>query len=268
MSGWLMIPYIKLFPGKFTFFERPDTILFSEKKAKTSENLKNRENKYNELSVNSVRRLKEKLDIMIFLSSRKSITGYHFSEKKINTEIEVTQKSKHNNPTWFRLSMITLTLSATQHNSDEDIKKYLLHQFLSEARTKWNINNYIWKAEKQENGNIHFHIIVDQYIKHQEIRVVWNRIQNKKNFEYVDNFRSNQKKKYAHGFFPDTKTTTKIETQISRYEMAKKEDFRNPNSTDVHSLRDVRDTAAYLSEYLSKCVTGTVRIDVMNMILN
>ena len=89
-----MIPYIKLFPGKFTFFERPDTILFSEKKAKTSENLKNRENKYNELSVNSVRRLKEKLDIMIFLSSRKSITGYHFSEKKINTEIEVTQKSK------------------------------------------------------------------------------------------------------------------------------------------------------------------------------
>lgn len=119
----------------------------------------------------------------------------------------------------FKVNFITLTLSAAQIHSDNEIKSKLLNQFLIEAHKKWHIQYYIWRAERQQNGNIHFHILTDQYIPWLELRNTWNRIQEK--LGYISAFHS----RVGH---------------------------RNPNSTDIHSLRKIDNIAAYITKYLTK----------------
>lgn len=118
-----------------------------------------------------------------------------------------------------KLVFITLTLPSTQIHSDNQIKKELLNQFLIEISNKWKVRNYVWRAEKQTNGSIHFHILADRYIPHLDVKLTWNRIVNK--LGYVDRFVA--------------KNGNKV-----------------PNSTDIHSLKSVKNISAYVSKYMSK----------------
>jgi hypothetical protein len=60
--------------------------------------------------------------------------------------------------------MITLTLPAKQKDTDEMVKLKILKPFIQSLIRYYHIQNWIWKAEKQINGNIHFHVVIDQYI--------------------------------------------------------------------------------------------------------
>lgn len=120
----------------------------------------------------------------------------------------------------FRVNFITLTLSAPQGSiSDKEIKRVCLNNFLNRAKRKWGMHTYVWRAEKQMNGNIHFHITTDVYIHYQELCEVWNECQELLGF--VSRFRERT------GSF-------------------------NPNSTDIHSVKHVQNLAAYLVKYMSK----------------
>jgi len=77
---------------------------------------------------------------------------------------------------YFKLAFITLTLSDVQIHSDEYIKSHLLEPFLKWMYRSWNVNSYIWKAEVQNNGNIHFHITINKFIHWKSIRAKWNRL--------------------------------------------------------------------------------------------
>lgn len=70
--------------------------------------------------------------------------------------------------------MITLTMSGRQKHSDTDIKRHMLNRFLIHMKRK-GCREYLWKAERQVNGNIHFHIITDKCIHMDEIRIQWLR---------------------------------------------------------------------------------------------
>jgi hypothetical protein len=72
------------------------------------------------------------------------------------------------------LTFVTLTLPATQTHSDEFIKRYVLWPWLEIIKRYYGVQEYIWRAEKQKNGNIHFHILIDKFIKHELIRFHWN----------------------------------------------------------------------------------------------
>src|SRR5690554_5071199 len=63
------------------------------------------------------------------------------------------------------LVFITLTLSSKQVHDDNFIKRNLLNNFIIYMGRKFDMKNYLWKAEKQKNGSIHFHIVTDVYIK-------------------------------------------------------------------------------------------------------
>lgn len=150
------------------------------------------------------------------------------ARKQINTAIDwllLLAKDKttlnHATKTFYKwkVSFVTLTLAAKQCHSDNEIKAKLLNQFLIECKRTYGTKNYLWRAEAQKNGNIHFHIIFDKFIPWKEIRDRWNRIQNK--LGYVDRFQE----KFKH---------------------------RNPNGTDVHSVIKVSNLAAYFSKYLTK----------------
>lgn len=85
-----------------------------------------------------------------------------------------------------KLVFITLTLSSTQFTSDLEVKKQLLKPFIRFLREKKGCRNWLYKCERQKNGRIHFHLIIDKYIKKEEIREAWNRLQEKEGylFEY------------------------------------------------------------------------------------
>ncbi|MDA3879131.1 MAG: hypothetical protein PF436_01965 [Prolixibacteraceae bacterium] len=117
--------------------------------------------------------------------------------RKIKKRVTVWYNSilEHNNKSTVkgyrdrkRLIFVTLTLSASQRHDDVTIKRKILKPFLRILREKHGFENYIWKAEKQQNGNIHFHLIADRYIKKELLTETWNKCQNALN--YIDRFES------------------------------------------------------------------------------
>jgi hypothetical protein len=152
----------------------------------------------------------------------------------------------------FKLNFITLTLASKQVHPDNEIKSKLLNQFLVEARKRWNVKNYIWRAEAQQNGNIHFHVVTDTFIPWHELRDVWNRIQNK--LGYVDRYRTEMKKFFSGGFKVRQELLKKwsYKNQLRAYRTGSKQDWLSPNSVDIHSLFHVKNAGAYMSKYMAK----------------
>lgn len=125
----------------------------------------------------------------------------------------------------FRLSFITLTISAQVCKDASDghpaLKVFLQH-FKRPAAKKAiseRLTSYIWKAELQERGQLHYHITTNAWLHWAEIQRVWNGIQ------------------FSRGWLNDFQA---------------RHGHTNPNSTDVHSVYKVRDIQAYLGKYLSK----------------
>jgi hypothetical protein len=165
----------------------------------------------------------------------KNLTGHELSNKGkkrakraikylfYNATEKVAYNPRFHTQYRFRVNFITLTLASRQIHEDSEIKSKLLHQFLIEAKKRWGLVNYVWKAERQMNGNLHFHILSDKFIPWLELRNCWNRIQNK--LGYIDRFNLNSR-------------------------------TRQPNSTDVHSLRKVSNVYSYVTKYMLKKFSG------------
>lgn len=120
----------------------------------------------------------------------------------------------------FKVNFITLTLPCPQGDTtDKEIKTQCLDPFIKRMKRKFKLNNYVWRAERQGNGNLHFHLITDCYIHYSKIRNDWNDCINK--FGYIDQFES----KHKH---------------------------RNPNSTDVHSVTKIKNLSQYFAKYMAK----------------
>jgi hypothetical protein len=152
----------------------------------------------------------------------------------------------------FYLSFITLTLSSDQIHSDETIMLHCFSPFLNSLRQKWGCTNYLWRAERQANGRIHYHIITDRFIPWSELRNVWNRHQER--LGYVTRYRADQQLWHREGFRyrPNLEATWSRSAQLKAYREGLRTDWNSPNSTDVHSLRFVGNVRAYFKKYLTK----------------
>lgn len=163
----------------------------------------------------------------------------------------------------FKVNFITLTLPAAQRHKDDLIKSECLNQFLTEMRTLWGLQNYIWRAERQVNGSIHFHILTDLFIPWYSIRNVWNRCLAKLGYirvyqsEHINlSFREYAIKRVQQ----DSRLKYKLERNRSQviqelkraYEHGIKTNWSDPNSIDIHSLKKVKNVAAYIAKYVSK----------------
>lgn len=152
----------------------------------------------------------------------------------------------------FKLAFVTLTLPSKQVHDDNFIKSNILNQFFIEAKKHWFVKHYIWRAEKQRNGNIHFHILVDKFIPWSELRNVWNRIINK--YDYVSRYRDSMLAFHNGGFKvrDDIIKTWSYQQQVKAYQKGKANDWNSPNSTDVHSLVHIFNVKNYLVKYITK----------------
>lgn len=68
-----------------------------------------------------------------------------------------------------------LTLTFHENFQDDNLARKALSRWIEVAKYRWQMNHYIWKAEPQERGAIHFHLSSNAYIPHQELRYTWNR---------------------------------------------------------------------------------------------
>lgn len=115
--------------------------------------------------------------------------------------------------------MITLTLPAKQIESDEEIKRKYLNAWLQKLCRFQPDIHYLWVAETQANGNIHFHVVADKWVDFRWVQSSWNATL--ENGQYIDLFAA----KFGH---------------------------RNPPTTKVTGQKNMKDPALYITKYISK----------------
>lgn len=181
------------------------------------------------------RKIKKAIDYLVTTSTEK------------NVRIRRTGKNIK-----FKIAFITLTLPSKQLHSDKEIIHKCLNSLLIELMKSYHVHNYVWRAEKQKNGNLHFHLLINKFVPWSELRDRWNRIVNKLN--YVDNYRSFLKKWHENGFKvrKDLLSKWDEQAQLLAYQKGKASDFNNPNSIDIHSVKKIKNIRAYLTKYLTK----------------
>ena len=81
------------------------------------------------------------------------------------------------NITEKQIIMLTLTLSLDTQLTDQYIKRYMLTYFITSLIRSKPDTHYLWKAETQKNGRIHFHVLLDNYFDKERVRQLWNSIQ-------------------------------------------------------------------------------------------
>ena len=224
------IPFVSIAPNYITTYE------LCENKKSPRQDLSGLSIRHHDgfISETAAKRLKLAMDWLFYMTFNKMNVNWKKSFRK-----------------QFRLVFCTLTLPSKQIHSDNEIKSKCLNQFLIEARKKFNIDHYIWRAEKQLNGNIHFHIVTDKFMHHAEIRKMWNRIVNK--LHYVTNYQISQNEKFKNGIHRrNYKSNAEFNLALSRYNKGKATNWSNPNSTDIHSIQKIQDLRAYIAKYMSK----------------
>lgn len=149
-------------------------------------------------------------------------------------------------------TFITLTLSDKQQHSDKEIGRVLLMPFIQKLKRKYGVKNYIWRAERQKNGNIHYHIMIDKYVYYERIRDIWNDLQ--KENGYIDNYKKNKLKSIINEY-----KIYNINTQKLKHINVKKSQtlsllnqINSPNSTDIHALQNVENVESYICKYMAK----------------
>jgi len=153
------------------------------------------------------------------------------------------------------MTFVTLTLSAIQFHTDKEIKRSILNPFLLAAARSWGLKNSLWVAETQKNGNIHFHMLFDRYVKHNELREVWNNAQEHLGYisAYTSQFIGLTEAEYVKKESNGSKNSKK--SLIKRYQSGCADGWENPNSTDIKALRGINNVAAYLVKYMTKSIS-------------
>lgn len=137
--------------------------------------------------------------------------------ESVFTHNRVTKRKEGDDAHW--LSFVTLTLPAEQMHEDNYIKRHMLMPYIQKLKRKFDVKYYFWRAEKQKNGNLHFHLIVDKFIDYKELQKNWNDTLNL--YGYIEKFRE----KYH---------------------------YDNPPSTHVVSIKNVEAPISYLLKYMTK----------------
>jgi hypothetical protein len=121
------------------------------------------------------------------------------------------------------VAFVTLTLPIKQNHTDKVFRKMLV-RFIENLTKTYKVKHYIWKAEPQKNGNIHFHLLIDRWIPKEAIQSLWNRQLN--TYDYIDNYK--------------------------RIRTLKGLSANEPPTTKIHSLEKVSNTVSYIMKYMTK----------------
>lgn len=172
------------------------------------------------------------------------------AKKRMKKNIDLWEFYRQKNT---KISFITLTYSSQISNNKKieiDLKIWL-----EKMLYRYGKFNYVWKLELQKNGNPHFHLIIDKETDWRIVRGIWNKTQK----EEVDKYQMKMKSKYKNGYHFDENLLNKKgeiidkETQLRRYKIGYRANWRNPNSTDVKIINTAEENInSYINKYVNK----------------
>lgn len=116
------------------------------------------------LSENARRKLKQSIRWLIACSDTKKVY-----EKRFKKRVE------------WKINLGTLTFK--ENLQDDNKARKILSQWLEMAKYRFEMKQYVWKAEPQERGAIHFHFMTNVYIPFAELNYTWNRLLCKHGFD-------------------------------------------------------------------------------------
>ena len=191
-----------------------------------------------DISINSARNLRKKIDFLYYYSNSRRVKTY--SGKVIQN---------------FKVLFLTLTIPSIQIHNTGMIITNVLDPFLQICRQRLKMTNYVWRLEFQANGNAHFHILTDTYIDYYFAKKHWNKCLNQ--LGYVDAYQTKMQSlsynDYCNMYGKDFKgENVSKELLYKRYNAGKATNWKNPNSVDVRSIRSSREISFYISKYFSK----------------
>lgn len=147
----------------------------------------------------------------------------------------------------------TLTLPAKQMHCDIEVKTKILNRFFNLLKKEIGNFNYLWKAEKQKNENIHFHFLTHKKFHYSILEKVWNKVLDE--FGYIEKYQEKFKgmsfedyKKYRLSINPKTEFSKIKEA----YKKGIESNWSNPNTTDIKMLRNIKSVASYICKYMKK----------------
>ena len=166
------------------------------------DNFKGNEAYSGQITSSSAKRIRKAVSVFVQRSDKKTI---------FNT---VTSKYQD-----FKIGFLTLTIPDLTSNNNSFYYKCLLKPFLRKLKDKYQVSDYIWKAEVQKRGSIHYHLTINQFVPYTYLRDSWNELLNKNGL---------------------------MNSYISKYGNV------SPNSIDIHSVINIDNIEGYLSKYISK----------------
>ncbi len=254
-DDFILFDNLNISPSRVVYYRMPDKFGGGgQGNANSLANLLENTNKYKEISFKAKKRLQNAFDFMVYISQTKELQDLQNISKKKNTI-----------PVKYKLNTITLTLPAKQKHDDKHIKKYALDPFLQSLRRKFNITLFIWKAERQENGNIHFHIITNKFIHFLKVRQLWNKHLSNKKLDYIEDYHNKWQEFYKGGFKMIPGDNRLEVTQRLAYEKALVSGWRDPNTTDIKAIKSTKGLFFYFSKYINKEVNGQTRLDRLSI---
>jgi hypothetical protein len=148
------------------------------------------------------------------------------------------------------ITFVTLTLPVVNSKLNDFELKKRLNKFLIYLERQIGKFEYVWKAERQKNGNLHFHLLINRKIHWKIIRSIWNSCIS----ELVKEYSNKMKKLSLNDYIELRKKEKKFDLKkcIKAYHKAVKEGWKNPNTTDIHSIYLLKNIIFYVSKYISK----------------
>lgn len=185
-----------------------------------------REQKFISNKIRNVNRLHKKQHVEDKGMSRR--TRIKIKEKMM----AVYAASKNN----FSLQTLTMIAPCTDFAAVKCLNKYL-----TVLRKKDGLFNYVWVAEKQNNGNIHFHMIIDKRFEISYINSLW--VCQQYNSGII-----NEEQKLK--FYNETGLTFKKAHKLGGEYYKKVQQYLNP--VDVKKVKTIDGMSQYLTNYVIK----------------
>lgn len=160
-----------------------------------------------QMSRSAVKNIRRAVQMIAYLNKKKKIEA--LKKKSLNNVINKkwAKLRKTQLKNWCLVTFATFTLPSKQKHTDIEITHECINPLLQYLRKYYKLKYFVWKKELQENGNLHFHIVLDCFVDYFELRTVWNRLINKgkvrgiaEPFNYVDEYRKNRIDLYKNGF--------------------------------------------------------------------
>lgn len=164
---------------------------------------------------------------------------------------EVTVRNNKGYYVKHRTIFITLTLPSTQQHEDTEITKRCFAPFLDRCRKIGILQNYVWRAEKQKNGNIHYHVLTDTFCQYSLIRNLWLLCVDKLGYvkAFTEKFNKMTLDQYTKLPFNSKRTMQEISRAYANGVRTK---WKFPPAVTVDYIQDEKELQHYLSKYVSK----------------